>query len=1088
MRLFVVLSCCFGVVFAGESLVLTSGVVSTSGTDPNLPQAQDFRIEFQLHSWTSAASQSTLWELTGVGFQALLEPSSGLRIIDQRDGIPGGTPCDFNLTGRTNVLVRVQRLHVALQVQCELWNVDGTGYANTNLQISSLNAWPYFGSSLGGPDTTADLGFLRVFTTTVPLASRPPTTADGGNWTELKFDAASDSGNTLTDSSGQGHSITLSGPVHTSTPNQLTVALIRTVDAPFWTAWLPFRAGHEGQLDGSSSYSLADTSSTVSYFWNCVSGPTTPTFSSNTAARPVVTGLIFGTYRFVLVATASNGATSTSTLDVGAVATDSNNVVVYPDSRLYAILGPTIALGKNPWEYVDDRQFVLFNYWSSKFKINGGTWDYEPDLTTLGGVPRLGTAYVAQGSDTVNGIGTNFADVYCGGNTANGTPVTVPAYIVIHVPQAGTAPLVYSRYLDHCNGQNQIVMAPGWTWEVQPTLASPGYAWGTYGLCSDCGNWVSANSTTSNLNYYDGQGLGSYVFYYRSGFNKAHDLAQWVADRWYRGPGFNGAPRDIDLTSAMIRASIDTAPPPAYPAWPYIRSRLASIFGCSPTSTNEQIADAREDGSCLVYRASQALLDPDTANQAIAQTFLVNSYNGKWKPQQQSGGNWLSNDAGGDTSRTLQVLQGSRSVQRTRGAAIPSDYCGENIIRAVGSTVSVGNDRVTITGSGGANFVSAGVAPGDVIAITGTLAGQLWTGLSHIASVTGPTTLVLAETWRGDIPGGATSWRVYNGGQGGIRHTGYYSQFFVQTDANGNFGNPFVQDADNWYVCTVVDGDHLTLDKPYTASTAGGNVFRSMQTQNLTGVGSEPFMMGYPLWGSAIATSALAALNPTVAAGYNSLLTSGAGWLWNVGRNSITNGMWYGVQFSNCFNLLDAYWPAFECSGGNVFSISRDYAVETLVGFSRQYAMSGSSTDKTRTDTLYNAAYAAPGFATPMTTDPNFADLLGCCDVFTQTKYYGQVFSLGQAASWPAVRVGGVAPADNRDIPVAFNLASIPNATKVTVTLISPNGTAQSVTCNSSPCSVTGDARQGNHLIQLQYKSAGNVVLATGEQQVATVQ
>ena len=102
------------------------------------------------------------------------------------------------------------------------------------------------------------------------------------------------------------------------------------------------------QLDGSYSYSLADSSSAVSYSWQETSGPTPVVWSDNTAATPTMTGLVFGTYNFSLQVTDVNGSTNTATLQVGAVATDNNGVVINADPNVDKIFGPMIAFGKNP--------------------------------------------------------------------------------------------------------------------------------------------------------------------------------------------------------------------------------------------------------------------------------------------------------------------------------------------------------------------------------------------------------------------------------------------------------------------------------------------------------------------------------------------------------------------------------------------------------------------------------------------------------------------------------------------------------------------------------------------------------------------
>src|ERR1019366_6263576 len=111
---------------------------------------------------------------------------------------------------------------------------------------------------------------------------KPPTTADAGNWTELKFNGS------LTDSSGNGHnaSIYSGGPAtYASTPNQGPTSFLRTYGAPAWSNWLSLRAGFPAQLDGTSSYSLADASSSVTYFWQQLSGPSTVRWVNRSAAQ-----------------------------------------------------------------------------------------------------------------------------------------------------------------------------------------------------------------------------------------------------------------------------------------------------------------------------------------------------------------------------------------------------------------------------------------------------------------------------------------------------------------------------------------------------------------------------------------------------------------------------------------------------------------------------------------------------------------------------------------------------------------------------------------------------------------------------------
>ncbi len=336
-------------VFGGQSLVLTPGATSSAVNDPN-PGDISWRAEFQLHDWVApsvATSDGYIWDLNGLGASAAILNSGTLRISDKRDSVAPSV-CDLSLNGRTNILVRIQRDTTTSKFTCELWNYNGSGYASSVLAIGSHQPWQFSGGRFGSAYTTARLGFFRVHRTVVPEGGRPPTTASTeAAFTNFRFD-----GNTQ-DTSGNGHNMTFPSVAFANTPDQIPAAILRTSGAPAWSDWVSVRAGFPATLDGSGSYSLADAGDAVTYRWQQLAGPTTLRWSDRSAARPVVRGLIFGTYKVRLLVTDASGKSTSTDLAFGAVATDDNGVVVNANPDADKLFGPMIAFGKNPWPWAD---------------------------------------------------------------------------------------------------------------------------------------------------------------------------------------------------------------------------------------------------------------------------------------------------------------------------------------------------------------------------------------------------------------------------------------------------------------------------------------------------------------------------------------------------------------------------------------------------------------------------------------------------------------------------------------------------------------------------------------------------------------
>lgn len=342
-------------VFAGQSLMLKGGQPDVTLSDPTYPATKSWRVEFEIHNWTLPRAGNygqRIFSLDGVGATAFLYPDGSIA-LQGRDPVAEQAPCFLYLNGRVNALVRFQKSISTKSISCEIWNYDATSYASNKRTITSYA--PSISSGGGvGYGVTASLGFLRVSTTALPLGSKPPTTADAGDWTELKFDG------TLADNSGNNHGGSGTGSF-TSTPNQGPSALAKTSGAPSWSNWVSLRAGFPATLDGTNSFSTADQSSAVTYQWKQLRGPSNVIWSDASAATPTITGLVFGTYTFQLTVADAAGKTTSTTMDVGAVATDANGVVVNADPNADTIFGPMIAFGKNPWSFADARNLAMEN-------------------------------------------------------------------------------------------------------------------------------------------------------------------------------------------------------------------------------------------------------------------------------------------------------------------------------------------------------------------------------------------------------------------------------------------------------------------------------------------------------------------------------------------------------------------------------------------------------------------------------------------------------------------------------------------------------------------------------------------------------
>ena len=213
-------------------------------------------------------------------------PDGRLAFNDLRDSVSWNRPCFLSLAGRTDVLVRFQRDAVQKRIVCESWNFDGSGYQRDQDTITASPAWTLSGGNLGSNNTSASLGFLRVFKSIVPDGSQPPTGWNAGDWTELKFDG------TLADASGNGHNVTVTGGSYIRHAGVTSGGVGQRVRGPGVEQVLDF-ASRVSSASGRFGQLFAITPN-LTYKWQQVDGPTTVRWSDTTSSTLPSKGLFSG--------------------------------------------------------------------------------------------------------------------------------------------------------------------------------------------------------------------------------------------------------------------------------------------------------------------------------------------------------------------------------------------------------------------------------------------------------------------------------------------------------------------------------------------------------------------------------------------------------------------------------------------------------------------------------------------------------------------------------------------------------------------------------------------------------------------------
>ncbi len=1015
--------------------------------------------------------------------------------------------------------------------------------------------------SINNSPSTYSLGFLRWFSTTVPVGSSIPIAGETGDLGDWEFE-----GNETDSAHGTNFA---SGTVsYGSTP----------IYAPNCNAGAQqsFRAGGIGTLDGTGSTPL-DGGTSLTYLWQQdTSSSQKLVWSSHSTSGPALTGMVFGPVNINLAVTDGSGQTSTCGVHDGAVATDSSDNVVIADPIVNAILSPLLRYGSPnlPWPWFDTANKYA-NDWFGALLSGPNSVAGSDGYLAFWATPATGTISVPlTGAGTpaaVTGVGTHFLNDICISGatvlTATATsPITITMSSAIHLLNgdfvtitgatgmsglngswtlhttglansytlagssgsgsynASSAGLSIKHYIvlwwPHLNGRtgHRYAQVSSCSSDTILTATQPYYNYASQvDLTSNSGNiaasqYAIANESllgtwtgqSSNANYYM-QDLGYLLTYYRTGIVDYLNYFNTLAPRWFQSygldwgtttdgvAGFWAPPyRTMALIGPMLYAYLTDS---TY--WPQLYTILDYLYSVEPASG--PIGDMREESAANAYLAVASYMyyagapGTDGMRASTYAVGLATNLNGRWLPNQRTHKEWVAENCG----QSSWCGGGFATVPALGGTSVT--LAGQTYNCTTPDALNH-NDRIWFTDDP-THFT---LAAGDSTSYTFTCSGAATTALTLTAPYAGAQSGSSKGFLIGGVMGQPTQpfMMGYTGaafqleyvalnaallaGNGGIDPSdpGKARQFVQDTAAwnlNSSYGGMRAFTNGLWYLRNgLVASPAEPCEPPESTDpwSYSQNIFLcsgdvetgtlSAASNAVAAILSCPVACGVSPGDPvhfADATGSWTPLNNTFTA------LSGSGSTFAIPLDSTAFGPFTGnVVFANRNN-----------AGGAIQS-SRFLAAETHRSMAQACLfMVDCSALKTTFDCMFGGMWGGPN-QVGICADSNYLTDYNPVGSFDYGRNYAKIngfsFGWGAGAQWPSARQGGVSAPIARTLEVGFNLTPITNATKARVTLTKPDGTTVTATCTTSPCSIVADAREANHLLLIEYLSAGNAVLA----------
>ena len=968
MRLLVLVLLSIAPLFGGQSLRLTTGDTMSFTPPDEAPWTAlgALRVEIAL-DLNTCSSETTFFKLGNLRLRCTSATS-----VSFGTSVDDGT---LSVTGKTQMLIRMQRDPAqtlasssgSVKAHLEIWANDGTGRVSrtTNDTASDLDVSSIQSYAVG----TSDIEFhwIKVYSTLVESGQNAPLpdphgVGDLANW---------DLEGVLTDSGPDGMAFSTSGTGFTTTPTFSPVA-DPTVDAdPFWMQQPSVRAGAEITLSAGRSISHDDVDG-LSCVWSDQgggSGPTAILFTgSTTACTTTAVFPTFGDYDLRLVVTDDAARTGTANITVGAVATDSNRIVVMDDDAFAFALGEHIQWGQSAWPLLPERTHKMAETFAAMRSVAG--WETK----------GTGSISVTNGSPTVTGSGTDFQDDYCsGGSTPDDS-----AKLVITDDNG----INWVTAISSCNSATSLTLTSNWNKTTDSDLA---YSFWT---ATNVFFWINGSE---NENYYDNV-WAYYTLCKTSGLRWACDEAAALAETWWEMPyiaeGMAGSgpmggggtvvPRIQALIGIMLWAKEQGTEATVFPGIEDVIEFYDSIW--ITHGTNYCAGDKREAWYVGMWLALAAELDTDPTRVSNYESILAAAMDASGGP------------SGGDIDP---------NICRYPDGGWPSH---DNANAGTG-TVSVTNGSPTITCESTCGWTS-----GDV--------GK-WIQIGIVNNKD----------------------RVSDWGQ---------------------------------YLITAQEAGSLTLSTNFTGTTGTGRFYFIGTENTFTHQALQSAMSGWALdWQyKAGLTDHRQVLVDTF-----DYIVDKIYWADKRGFYNFTDDAGCAADIATeTANAACQYNPADDESSKRFLSLEVIAALSRGVKHGRQLDDANTASRVTFMDNLVGAALGGLGGPDTDTTWATEYNDNGA--TFTvgngKQKNFGFCCGVGGASAWDAERLGGLAAEDLVSYSVPLDIGSVAMATKASVTLYEPRGFSRVVNDQTgSTASVTGDARQGDHLAKVEYKDAMDSVLQT---------